>query len=310
MTPAPPPLWEREIDDCVAFLATERDHAARSQLLNRAALEAFAGWTAARHGALSPAQVAPEHLSAYLRDLRAERDLAPASLKIAVVALRHFFSRLRRENEIPLDPAAYLELPKVPRHLPDTLTEEEVGRLLAAPFPETPLGLRDKAVLEVFYAAGLRLSELATARIEGYAPAEGVLRVLGKGNKERLVPLGRAALEAVDLWLEKGRPVLAGPESGGEIFLGRGGARLTPARLEQIVKEIARRAGIGKNVYPHLLRHSFATHLLAHGADLRVIQELLGHASIATTQIYTHVDADRLRAAHRQFHPRAKLRAA
>ena len=308
--PLPPP-WEGEIEECMAWLATEKDHAPNSQFLNQTALEAFAWWIIKVKGptASAPAQVGAEDLRAFLRVQRQERDLAPASLKILVVALRHFFGRRHAEDPKMPDPAARLELPKIGRFLPETLSEAEVTRLLDAPFPETPawLGLRDRAILEVFYAGGLRLAELAGLRIESYLVDEALLRVIGKGNKERIVPLGRAAVAALGKWLAEGRPALVREKSGGEVFLGRNGGRLTTTRLQQVVKEVARRAGIEKNVYPHLLRHSFATHLLSHGADLRVIQELLGHASLATTQIYTHVDATRLRDVHDRFHPRARL---
>ena len=310
----PPPPWQAEIEECLGWLATEKDHAPNSQFLNRSALEDFAAWIGAHDGPLPLAEIDAARIGAYLDARRAEHDLAPASVKITVVALRHFFRRLHERGLLPRDPAARIELPKIGRRLPDTLSEADVERLLAADFPPGPGGLRDRAILEVFYASGLRLAELAGLRVESYFPAEadeggGWLRVVGKGNKERIAPLGRQAVAALDLWLRDGRPafVRASSVAGGEIFLGRNGTRLTPARVQQIVKEIARRAGIGKNVYPHLLRHSFATHLLAHGADLRVIQELLGHASLATTQIYTHVDAVRLREIHRRFHPRAKL---
>jgi len=306
----PPMIWESEIEECLGWLATEKDHAPNSQFLNRVALEAFAAWIEREGEVPALAAIETARLDAFLRAQRSERDLAPASLKIIVVALRHFFRRLRANGKIAHDPTARLELPKIDRFLPETLSEEDVDRLLKADFPETALGRRDRAILEVFYASGLRLSELAGARIEAYVKEEGdaggLLRVVGKGNKERIVPLGRKAVEALDDWLGAGRPALAKARSGGEIFLGRDGNRLTPARIQQIVKEIARRSGIEKNVYPHLLRHSFATHLLSHGADLRVIQELLGHASLATTQIYTHVDASRLRDIHRRFHPRAR----
>lgn len=302
-----PLLWEEEIEDCLAYLATEKDHAPNSQLLNRTALEAFSRWAEAEKGAPALEEIAAATLREFLRAQKAKRGLAPASLKIVVVALRHFFRRLKEEKRIAADPAALLELPKIDRHLPEVLSEAEVTQLLQADFDDTPQGLRDRAILEVFYAGGLRLAELAGLREEMLIREERLLRVVGKGNKERIVPLGRKALEALDAWLDRGRPAFVTAKSGGEVFLGRNGTRLTPARVQQVVKEIARRAGIGKNVYPHLLRHSFATHLLSHGADLRVIQELLGHASLATTQVYTHVDGARLKEIHRRFHPRATL---
>lgn len=169
----------------------------------------------------------------------------------------------------------------------------------------TPLGLRDRAILELLYASGLRISELSHARLENLSSDEGVLRVTGKGNKTRLVPVGRKACEALADYLENQRPKLVKPRSGSEIFLSTRGTRLTTVRIWQIVKHHAQHSGLDRNVYPHLLRHSFATHLLSNGADLRIIQEMLGHADISTTQVYTHVDQQRLKAVHRKFHPRA-----
>ncbi|MEM1059795.1 MAG: site-specific tyrosine recombinase [Verrucomicrobiota bacterium] len=303
-TPPLPPEWEAAIDGCIGYLATEKSHAARSQALNRLALEGFARWCQGRRHAVDTLHHGD--LVAYLGDLR-RQGLAPASLKIQVVALRHFFGRLHREKAIPSNPAELLSLPKLPATLPHTLSEDEVGRLLEAPHADGPLGRRDRAILELLYASGLRLAEIAGARLEHYLPEEGFIRVIGKGNKERLVPVGQSAVDAIGRWLEHGRPALVKPRTGGEVFLSQRGTRLSRERVWQIVKAAAQRAGIKKSVHPHLLRHSFATHLLAHGADLRVIQEMLGHASLATTQIYTHVEADRLRRIHEQFHPRARL---
>ena len=160
-------------------------------------------------------------------------------------------------------------------------------------------------MLEVLYASGLRASELAGLRLEYFLREERLLRVIGKGNKERVVPVGDKAVAAIEEWLAQGRPELVKPRTGGELFLGEHGRRLTTARVWQIVQEMAKLAGLKKKIWPHLLRHSFATHLLSHGADLRAIQEMLGHASLGTTQIYTHVDQARLKSMHRQFHPRA-----
>jgi integrase/recombinase XerD len=225
-------------------------------------------------------------------------------MKVIVVALRHWFAYLKRERLIECDLLPSLDLPHLDRHLPATLSEAEVGRLLAVDLSESPLGWRDRALLEVLYASGLRAGELAGLRLENYLREERLLRVIGKGNRERVVPVGEKAISAIDRWLARGRPLLVKPKTGGEIFLGEHGRRLTTARIWQIVQELARRAGLGKRIWPHLLRHSFATHLLSHGADLRAIQEMLGHASLATTQIYTHVDEARLKEVHRRFHPR------
>jgi integrase/recombinase XerD len=184
------------------------------------------------------------------------------------------------------------------------LNQVQVNRLLEVNIQGRPFPLRDRAILELFYASGLRISELTGARLENLNLHERIIRVVGKGSKTRLVPIGRIACDAIDQYLTQERVHLIGRKTGSEVFLSRHGKKLTTQRVWQIIKEIAASAGFDTNVYPHLLRHSFATHLLANGADLRVIQELLGHADISTTQIYTHVDQSHLKAIHKQFHPR------
>jgi integrase/recombinase XerD len=188
------------------------------------------------------------------------------------------------------------------------LNQVEVKRLLEADLSSRPFPIRDRAMIELFYSSGLRISELTGARLENLNLKERVLRVVGKGSKTRIVPMGRTACDAIDQYLTRERVDRVGKKTGNEIFLSRHGKKLTTQRVWQIVKEIAALAGTEINVYPHLLRHSFATHLLANGADLRVIQELLGHADISTTQIYTHVDQSRLLAIHKKYHPRGKGR--
>jgi integrase/recombinase XerD len=298
------PLWEEAMEGCLGYLATEKSHAINTQLINRFALESFALWMEKNHPERLPGTLSGDDIRGFLRVQRMERRLAPASMKMVVVALRHFFAHLKREGLIEHDLLPALDLPRLDRYLPETLSEAEVGRLLAVELPETPLGLRDRALLEVLYASGLRAGEIAGLRLENYLHEEKLLRVIGKGNRERLVPVGEKAMTAIDGWLTRGRPLLVKPKTGGEIFLGEHGRRLTTTRIWQIVQEIARLAGMEKKIWPHLLRHSFATHLLNHGADLRAIQEMLGHASLATTQVYTHVDQARLKEVHRQFHPR------
>ncbi len=297
--------WEEAIEGCLGYLATEKSHAVNTQLINRVALESFAAWMEKHRPGLAPGGTTKEDLRGFLRAQRLERRLAPASMKVLVVALRHWFAYLKRERLIDRDLLPALDIPRLNRSLPETLSEAEVERLLAVALPETPLGLRDRALLETLYASGLRAGELASIRLENYLREERLLRVIGKGNRERVVPVGDKAIVAIDRWLAQGRPELVKPKTGGEVFLGEHGRRLTTARIWQIVQEIARLAGLEKKIWPHLLRHSFATHLLGHGADLRAIQEMLGHASLATTQIYTHVDEARLKDVHRRFHPRA-----
>jgi integrase/recombinase XerD len=205
---------------------------------------------------------------------------------------------------VAVDPAEPIDPPRLEKYLPDTLNEPSVVRLLESIDDAMPLARRDRAMLELLYASGLRVSELTGARLENLFLEEGAVRVTGKGSKTRIIPVGSAARATLTAYLEGERPGLVSRHSGSEIFLSNRGRKLTTARVWQIVKERAKMAGIESNVYPHLLRHSFATHLLGNGADLRVIQELLGHADIATTQIYTHVDQKHLRDVHRRFHPR------
>jgi integrase/recombinase XerD len=298
------PEWEEAVEGCLGYLAVEKSHAVNSQIINRIALEGFAAWMEKHHTALEPALVVKEHIRAYLRAQRTERNLAPSSLKIIVVALRHFFAHLKREGLMTHDVVTALDLPRLDRLLPEMLSEAEVERLLAVTLPDTLFGLRDRALLEVLYASGLRAGEIVGLRLENFLREDKLLRVIGKGNRERIVPVGEKAIAALDGWLAKGRPQWVKPRTGGEVFLGEHGRRLTSARVWQIVRDVAKLAGLQKKIWPHLLRHSFATHLLSHGADLRAIQEMLGHASLATTQVYTHVDQARLKQIHRQFHPR------
>jgi integrase/recombinase XerD len=297
--------WENAIEGCLGYLATEKSHAVNTQLINRTALETFGGWLAQNHPEVEPAGLTREHLRAYLKAQRARRQLAPASMKLIIVALRHLVAYLQRESLLDRDLQPALDLPRLDRQLPDTLSEAEVDGLLRLEMPATPLGLRDRAILEVLYASGLRAAEITSLRVENFLRAERLVRVIGKGDRERVVPVGEKAVAAIEAWLEKGRPALVSPRTGGELFLGEHGRRLTTARVWQIIQAMARLAGLKKKIWPHLLRHSFATHLLGRGADLRAIQEMLGHASLGTTQIYTHVDQARLKEVHRRFHPRA-----
>ncbi len=292
------------IDDFILFLATERGLSDNYQLSTRRSLEGFAEWLKKTHRIDSPDSVSIDHLSAYLAE-RKRSGLAPASLRVIVIALKIFFRRLVARGKIVRDPADALHSPRMERYLPETLNEPDLAKLLESIDVSLPLGRRDRALLELFYASGLRISEVTNARLENLHLDEAIIRVTGKGNKMRLVPVGSVAIDALRNYLDNERPKLVKKKTGSEIFLSVRGGKLTTQRVWQIVKERAKMAGIDANVYPHLLRHSFATHLLSNGADLRVIQELLGHADIATTQIYTHVDQKHLRNVHRSFHPRA-----
>jgi integrase/recombinase XerD len=291
------------IDGFILFLATERGLSENYQLLTKRSLEKFADWAAKQKGLSSPCEVELGLLSEYLATEK-ERGLAAGSMKIVVVALKIFFRFLKMRLLNDRDPAELLPLPRLTQFLPETLNQQQVNHLLEINLQGRPFPLRDCAILELFYASGLRISEAAGARLENLNLQERLIRVIGKGSKTRLVPVGRVACEALDQYLRLERIRLVRPKTGSEVFLSRHGKKLTTQRIWQIIKEIAATAGFETNVYPHLLRHSFATHLLANGADLRIIQELLGHADIATTQIYTHVEQSRLKSIHKQFHPR------
>jgi integrase/recombinase XerD len=222
-----------------------------------------------------------------------------------LVAVKVFFRYLQSEGLVDRNVAEAMDTPKLWKVLPGVLSVKEVSALLASPAGDSPRAWRDRALLELMYATGLRVSEAAHLKVDDLHFDEGFLRCTGKGNKVRVVPFGETARRAVREYLERGRPELANPRTGRELFLTHRGRGFDRQSLWRLIKAHTRRAAIQKRVSPHTLRHSFASHLLANGAPLRVIQELLGHADIATTQIYTHVDQNRLRSVHAQFHPRA-----
>ena len=240
----------------------------------------------------------------YLIHLR-NRGLIPTSRARHLVTLRGFFRFLHQENVLPHDPAALIELPKSGRHLPDVLSGHEIQALLAAPPVGRPAGLRDAAMLELLYAAGLRVSELIRLKVLDLNFDAGFVRVFGKGGKERVVPIGRPALSVLHRYLDQARPLLLKGEASPFLFVARRGRPLSRQGFWKLLKKYAVQAGIRHPVSPHTLRHSFASHLLEGGADLRVVQMMLGHADIATTQIYTHVSMERLRSIHQQYHPRS-----
>ena len=233
------------------------------------------------------------------------RRLSGESVYLEIAALRAFYKFAENEKLLPANIAENLSLPRRWKRLPKALSNDEIKKLLAPENPETPQSLCDQAILELAYASGLRLSELKNLRLEQLHLDAGFINVIGKGNKERVVPVGRTAVAALNRYIEVGRPKLVTSKSPANVFLTRRGTPFAAVTLWLHIKNRVRRAGVERNITPHMLRHSFATHLLEHGADLRVIQELLGHASIGTTEIYTHVTGSRLREIHRKFHPRA-----
>lgn len=255
-------------------------------------------------GAPGPLDVTAGLLRDYIYHLK-DLGLSPASIRRNISALRTYYRFLLADGVVVRDPTERLETPKRWRMLPDVLTQAEVEHLLAMPSLDDPLYFRDRAMLELAYGAGLRVSEWITLAVRDVMLDEGLLRVFGKGSKERLVPLGRQAIGAMAVYLRELRPRLERGEGKGIAFLNARGKPLTRMGAWKILKRYVERGGIEKHVSPHTLRHSFATHLLEGGADLRAVQEMLGHADISTTQIYTHVDREYLRSVHRQYHPRA-----
>ncbi len=250
-----------------------------------------------------PAGVTTTDMLGFLVEMK-DRGYSVASVARTLAGVRTFFRYLTLEGLIRRNVAAVLDSPTLWRRLPEVLSPREVERLLSAPDTSTPLGLRDKALLEVLYATGARASEVVALDLGSVHFDYGYLRCVGKGGKERVVPVGRVALDVARRYITEARPRLLRGRPCAALFVSRCGARLTRPTVWKIVKKHARLAGIRKRVYPHLLRHSFATHLLAGGADLRSLQEMLGHVSIMTTQVYTHLESGRLKEIHRRYHPR------
>ncbi|ABE50596.1 Tyrosine recombinase XerD [Methylobacillus flagellatus KT] len=228
----------------------------------------------------------------------------PRSISRLVASLRRFYRFALRESYISADPSIHIESPKLPRSLPKSLSEDEVERLINAPDTNTNLGLRDRAMLETLYATGLRVSELVGMHVTELSLTDGVVRITGKGSKTRLVPLGEQAVEWLARYLQEGRPSILQQRLSDHLFVTQRGEGMTRQAFWYLIKRYAAIAGIQASLSPHVLRHAFATHLLNHGADLRVVQMLLGHADISTTQIYTHVARERLKRLHQQHHPR------
>jgi integrase/recombinase XerD len=255
-------------------------------------------------GAPSPATASARVLREYVYHLK-DLGLSPSSIRRNVSAVRSYFRFMLAEGELTRDPSERLEAPKRWRTLPEVLTVDEAAKLLAAPSLDEPLVFRDRAMLELAYGAGLRVSEWISLSIRDVLMDDHLVRVFGKGSKERLVPIGRKAIGAVAIYLRELRPKLEKGQGKGILFLNARGEPLSRMGAWKILRKYVDLAGITKPVSPHTLRHSFATHLLEGGADLRAVQEMLGHADISTTQIYTHVDREYLRSVHKQFHPRA-----
>jgi integrase/recombinase XerD len=312
MATAPSHPSTRPFDDLVldflAYLELERGLSRNTLEAYRTDLQQFGAWLAEQD--LSALEVGHTQLSEFVAQLgtgeRGEgRAAAPATVQRKVACLRSFYRHLRREEILDHDPTAELRAPRGGHKLPQVLSRAEVKRLLETPRGTEPRALRDRALLELMYACGLRASEAIGLEVADLDLDDGVLRARGKGNRERLVPVGRQAVGAARAYLERGRPRLVGDRAETRLFVNSRGGGLTRQGLYKIVQRHAANAGLAGKMSPHTLRHTFATHLLAGGCDLRALQEMLGHADIATTQIYTHLSAERLKDVYFAAHPRA-----
>ena len=307
----------RSLAEYETWLRVERGLAPNSLAAYRRDLRRYTEYLR-RHGDSDPGGVSEETVAAYVEELRSARvddgkaRYAPSSIARAVAAVRSFHRFCVEEGLVLSDPSEDIGGPRVPQGIPKALTEADVDALLGAVPGDDPRALRDRAILETLYAGGLRISELVGLERGDLDLRDGIARVLGKGSKERVVPLGRTARAALDDYLERGRPELerhrtaAATRSGDAVFLNARGGRLTRQGAWLIVRSAGDRAGLGDRLFPHVLRHSCATHMLDRGADIRVVQELLGHASLSTTQVYTKVSPERLRAVYEAAHPRAR----
>jgi len=291
-----------DIDRFLDALWMERGLSRNTLAAYRRDLTGFARWLAEqRQCVLLAAQ--REDLLAYLAERVAE-NAKPRTTARLLSSLRRFYQQAVRDGDLPEDPSDRIEAPRLGRSLPKALTEDDVEQLINSPDIDTPLGLRDRAMLELLYATGLRVSELVDLRVPQLNLRQGVVRTLGKGSKERLVPLGEVASDWLESYLRTARGELLKGRECEQLFVTQRGAGMTRQAFWYLIKKHAQQAGVSKPLSPHTLRHSFATHLLNHGADLRVVQMLLGHSDLSTTQIYTHVARERLKGLHAEHHPR------
>ncbi|MBN1663519.1 MAG: site-specific tyrosine recombinase XerD [Deltaproteobacteria bacterium] len=290
------------IDEYINFLSVEKGAARNSIEAYSRDLNRY--WTFIRErGIPSVGGIAPDDVIAYLESLR-RIGLSATSMNRNLSAIRGFYKYLIREQKIDLDPAANITSAKTWMRLPDTLSQEEMNLLLAQPGSASVSAVRDKAMLELMYATGIRVSELISLTINAMNWQVGYVTALGKGGKERIVPVGKSAYECLTEYVEQARPALLAGRKSTVLFLNKSGKGLTRQGFWKIVKKYAASAGLQKKIHPHTFRHSFATHLLEGGADLRAVQVMLGHVDIATTQIYTHVSRERLKSIHKKYHPR------
>ncbi|MEI8011328.1 MAG: site-specific tyrosine recombinase XerD [Candidatus Omnitrophota bacterium] len=291
------------IPEFINYISVERGLAKNTLMAYRRDLAAYCSYIKETEGVVSPDDLKHQHISRYMM-VQKKKKMAVTSICRSLAAIRMFHRFLVRESFAKEDPTGLVDTPRQWKRIPDVLTQVEVTGMITASAGRDAQGVRDRAMLELFYASGLRVSELVSLRLESVNLESGLVRCIGKGNKERLIPVGGKAREALKKYLEKSRGKLQNGRTGDALFLSRLGRAMSRQSAWKIIKDCASRAGIKKNIKPHTLRHTFATHLLQHGADLRSVQEMLGHTDISTTQIYTHVDRERLKAVHQEFHPR------
>ena len=295
--------------DFIGYLELERGLSRNTLEAYRSDLQQYGAFLKRRR--LDPLRVTTGDLSEFVSELASGSDgrpaAAPATLQRKIACLRSFYRHLRREQILDHDPAAELRAPRPRGRLPQVLSRDEVKRLLGQPQGFSPIALRDRALLETLYACGLRVSEAIGLELSDLDLEGGILRARGKGSKERIVPIGSKAIDTLRSYLERGRPRLVGLRDEKQVFVNKSGGGLTRQGLYKVVQRHARGAGLQRRMSPHTLRHTFATHLLAGGCDLRSLQEMLGHADIGTTQIYTHLSKERLREVYFQAHPRAQI---
>ncbi len=295
--------WTALLDDFMAHMSVERGASVHTLDGYSRDVMSFLVSISAR-GIEEPSRVKPAHILEWLSELRS-KGISASSATRKLSALRSFFRFLVAEYGLESSPTSLINNPRTGRTLPVVLSVRQIEDILEQPDTSTPMGLRDRALLEITYACGLRASEAVSLAMHSVDMKLGYVRVTGKGNRERIVPAGALAMEWIDKFVERGRPALLKRAASNYLFPARAGRHMSRQRFWQILRKYAASAGIDGSVYPHALRHSFATHLLEGGADLRTVQMLLGHSDITTTQIYTHLDIGRLRSIHRKFHPRS-----
>lgn len=293
---------EEFIDMFLNYLSVERGLSKNTIISYREDLDSYLGFIKNNHITVL-SKTTKENISSYMQKQK-DKGISPNSIARRLAAIKSFYRFLLRERILQNDPSSLIDAPKLWKKIPDTLSLNEVESLLNQPNLKNKQGLRDKAILETLYATGMRVSEAANLKLEDVNLEIGFLKCVGKGNKERIIPLGQKAIASISKYLEKSRPALLGKKQSENIFISRLGEKISRQSLWKIIKKYAKEAGIKKPIKPHILRHSFATHMLERGADLRSVQEMLGHANISTTQIYTHINKDRLKSIHRMFHPR------